>query len=253
MIVSPFLLIGRQIRLLDTSGPGPMLRVSTANRRWRLRHWASGPHRREQRGRTPAVEDAALDAKQFDHIVITLSRRVPRRSMVGLLPVLALIGRGSTDVAAQGCLEDGEPCGKGIDLACCSGVCAGKKKKSKKGICAAAPVDPDPDQGICTADDDVCTSGSPDCQADGDTSPCKCYVTRDGASFCGKNAVYCHVFASGRGCESDVECERRLAVPGNTAGFPAGQAGDRCVRCSGNCADIGHHGCAQRCPNPATA
>jgi hypothetical protein len=123
-------------------------------------------------------------------------------------------------------------------------------KVCQDGECVAAPVDPD--QGICTTDDDVCTIGSPECQAAGDTSPCKCFVTRDGARFCGKNAVYCHVFVGGRGCESDAEWAERLAVPGNTAGFPAGQAGDRCVRCSSNCADIGHHGCAQKCANPAT-
>jgi hypothetical protein len=192
-----------------------------------------------------------MDGARFDRIVSTIGRRIPRRSVLGLLSGLALTGRGAPAVAAQACLADGDRCGKGIDLACCSGVCAGRKGKSKKGVCAAAPIDPD--QGICTPQDDVCTTAvSPSCQADGATS-CKCMVTRSGASFCGNDAIYCHDFGGGRGCESDAECAERPEDPRNPTGFPAGQAGDRCVRCSGNCGNLQNHGCAQKCANPAIA
>jgi hypothetical protein len=198
-------------------------------------------------------EEASMDGDRFDRIVITFGRRVPRRSVLGVLSALALTGRGATTVAAQACVADGEPCGKGIAASCCSGVCAGKKDKSKKGACAAAPIDQD--QGICTHQNDVCTSfGSPDCQAAGATDSCKCLLTRTGASFCSKNAVYCHVFGDGRGCESDAECEVRPEVSSNPTGFPKGQPGDRCVRCEVNCINhSGGWGCAQKCPNPATA
>jgi hypothetical protein len=193
-------------------------------------------------------DECTMDGDHFDRMVITFGRRVPRRSVVGLLSVLGLMGRGATSVAAQACLADGAPCGKGIAASCCSGVCGGKKATSKKGTCTPAP---DPDPGICTVEVNVRTTGSPQCNAP-DTPSCKCFVSRSGESFCGNDAIYCHNFGDGAGCTSDAQCVVRLADPVDPVGFPAGRPGDCCVPCGVNCAGTQLHGCVQQCANPAT-
>jgi hypothetical protein len=130
---------------------------------------------------------------------------------------------------------NGKRCASGAE--CCSGRCV-KKRGTTKRFCRKAPG-----QATCTVVENICETQSLACNSPG-TPQCVCYVAKDGFSFCGRNPEQtperCFI------CDSDADCETR----------DGGQAGDRCVYCSGTCTNnpIGNAdgtACISRCPNPA--
>ena len=165
-----------------------------------------------------------MDAEHFDRLVLTLTRARTRRSVLGLLAALGLTRLVARDVAAA-CLANGRRCLRTTD--CCSGWCKRKRGTFKK-FCRQAP-----EQGICTIESNSCTIGSPYCDVDR-SGTCACFVTTRGFSFCGRGVIDC--FA----CATNADCEQRT-----------GEAGARCVPCSGACAHINERACIRKCPDPA--
>jgi hypothetical protein len=132
-----------------------------------------------------------MDTERFDRLVIALSRRVPRRSVLGLLGGLGFTGLVTWDVAGQTtCLTNGTRCG-GERGVCCSGWCKRKRGTNKK-FCRQADG-----EGTCTIEADICHNKFVNCG-----TGCECVVTTQGRSFC---AV---LRAFGDGCVSNQECEQ---------------------------------------------
>jgi hypothetical protein len=170
-----------------------------------------------------------MESERFDRLAIALGRRIPRRSVLGLLSALGLAGLVTLDAVAQlGGLVDGQPCISGNQ--CSSGFCK-RKRGTNTMFCRHAPG-----QGICIRDEDQCTAGSSNCNA-ANSDPCVCYVTRLGYSFCGSVGVEC--FA----CESSTNCEKRRG----------GRAGDRCIECASSCSTTNGRACVRTCPKRASA
>src|SRR5215213_2217254 len=141
-----------------------------------------------------------MNPTSFDHLVIVLGRRIPRRSLVGLLGALGLTGLVASDVAAA-CLKNGQRCG-GARGTCCSGLCKHKRGTHKK-FCRQAA-----NQGECTVEENECNGGSLSCGTNNDGGNCVCYETTTGRSFCGAqsgvaNPVHCD-------CTSDTQCVQRI-------------------------------------------
>jgi hypothetical protein len=174
-----------------------------------------------------------MDADRFDRLAITFGHRLPRRSVVRLLAALGLTGLGVRDVAAV-CLANGLRCGGGRGT-CCSGRCV-RKGSTRKKFCRAAP-----DQGICTTDSDYCETLETSC-GDGSGTPCLCFMTLRGESFCASfnSDVTCV------SCKTNAECEQLIV-----GGQRVGKKGDRCLQCS-ICTLSGGRACVHQCPNPAT-
>ena len=170
-----------------------------------------------------------MDTEQFDRFAVALSRRTPRRSLLGLFTDLGLTGLVVTDVAAQDCLAAGERCGRATYPACCSGWCK-RKHGSRKKVCKSAP-----DQGTCDITANFCANNSPLCNGSG---ACVCYITSRGYSVCALGPADCYA------CETDADCEQRPDV---------GQLGDHCIQCA-DCAGFGTNdrACIRSCPDAAT-
>jgi hypothetical protein len=171
-----------------------------------------------------------MDAAHFDRLVLTLTRARTRRSVLGLLGGLGVTGLLARDAVGQMCLANGQRCGGGRGT-CCSGRCVRKRGTNRK-FCRKAP-----DQSICTIESNVCAISSPPCNATGGVA-CACFVTTRGFSVCadisGNPACL--------NCTSDADCVNR---------DPGGQAGDRCVQCSGACPETNNRACIRKCPDPA--
>jgi hypothetical protein len=160
-----------------------------------------------------------MDAKRFDRIArlvaLSMDRRAMGRVMVGAGLVCGAGMRATPSVHAA-CLADGQGCRRGSQ--CCSGLCAaqGGRKKCR----------PAPNQGVCTIEANACVD--PARTACGPR--CSCYVTLDGKSFCGRNAVSC-------GCGANNDCAR---LPGAV-----------CVKqATGCCALAGNTTCVLPCEAP---
>ena len=118
-----------------------------------------------------------MNPTRFDHLVIVLGRRTPRRSFVGLLAALGGTGLLARDGVAATCSPDGTRCGGSTSVTCCSGLCK-KKRGSHKKFCRPAPS-----QGTCTVELNGCVNGAAsNCSVGGTT--CNCFVTTSGRSFC---------------------------------------------------------------------
>jgi hypothetical protein len=98
-----------------------------------------------------------------------------------------------------GCLDVGEKC-YGKDAHCCSGICRGKKNKSR---CIAH------DSGLCTPQQDSCGPGGNFVCDPADKEPYFCVVTTGKAAFCGDFSDP-PVGDLCRSCRRDRDCEDEL-------------------------------------------
>lgn len=123
---------------------------------------------------------------------------------------------------AFGCLSVGVACSS--EAECCSGICAGAKKKT----CQAHGTANCPQNhvGICLATTDeipVLKCGNNDL--------CFCYTTTAGSNFCGDRGPRLNDMRACADCQKDADC---VAL-----GFPVGSA----------CAPVGNGYCSGRCPS----
>ena len=171
-----------------------------------------------------------MDAERFDRLVVAFGRRIPRRSVLGLLASLGLTGLVTRDVVGQGCLANGSRCGRASDPACCSGLCK-RKRGSRKKSCRSTPG-----QSICIQGFQACPGTQHACDASA-AFTCTCWLTIEGFMFCGASADSpCFP------CVTHADCENRPN---------GGQAGDRCVQCTSCGSTVNNRACVHACPNPA--
>jgi hypothetical protein len=161
-----------------------------------------------------------VDSQRFDALARSLVLGASRRALAGGLAA-ALLGSAGFDPIADagarkrkqlernkyGCVNVGNPCG-GRDRVCCSGICKGKKDRSR---CAAHGAD-------------VCRRGHhlPACGATNDVTCTTstgasglCATTTGNAGFCAQGFI-CQV------CSRDRECQ------------PSPDPSAACIRC-GSC------------------
>jgi hypothetical protein len=162
-----------------------------------------------------------MDAAGFDALTRRLTSFRERRHVLASLGGLGLAGvagRLPWDAAEAkkkrkkpkknqfGCIDVGKKC-YGKSNQCCSGICEGKKKKSK---CVAHHV------RNCTPDDNSC----PEFVACGGNG--ECFRTTGKAGFCGA-AGTCDCAP----CKKDQDCEAQ--------GFGEGAA---CIICNSDCINV---------------
>jgi hypothetical protein len=195
-----------------------------------------------------------MEAQRFDHFSRLLGHATGRRLFVGLSlsPLAGLVARPAKGAEAQktrkkrkkhkkpqpnayGCLDVDQSC-NGDSSNCCSGVCDGEKpKKGKKDTsrCVAH------DAGICQADFDICSTGSPHyCNASNPN--CTCVLTTGNAGFCGDFSLgldnLCHA------CSQDTDCEDEFG-PGAACIVTGGI-------CEPVCTTTGGTACIPACKDP---
>ena len=161
-----------------------------------------------------------MDAARFDALTRRLTIPGARRRILHVMGSLGLAGvtrllpwgeaeakkkRKKPKINQFGCIDVGRKC-YGKSAQCCSGVCEGKKKKSK---CVAHDV------RNCTPDDSSCAVSVP-CGSNGE-----CYQTTGKAGFCAEQGTcFCDA------CKKDKDCE---------ADFGPGAA---CIVCSSDCINV---------------
>jgi hypothetical protein len=146
-----------------------------------------------------------VDAARFDALTRRLTSSSARRRMLrviggfGFAGLVSHVPWGVAEAKKRkkpkknqfGCIDVGKKC-YGKDAQCCSGICEGKKKKSK---CVAHH------ERNCTADDNSCT-GSVPCGGNGE-----CYRTTGKGAFCGAEGLCdCHP------CKKDADCEAEYGI-----------------------------------------
>jgi hypothetical protein len=96
-------------------------------------------------------------------------------------------------------------------------------------------------QGVCTIKQNECTfDGSRPCGTLSSGSGCRCFVTTEGHSFCGRTAP---LRINDCGCFNNRDCEQRIG-PGAKCIQPKGDAGHRFLcGCRGT-----RSGCMAPCP-----
>lgn len=143
-----------------------------------------------------------MDADRFDRLVVALTDRASRRSVLALASALGATALVAEEARAI-CLVNGERCDPDTSHLCCSGKCPRKKKR-----CRAAPG-----QGTCTTEKSFCENTSDVCGATGN---CLCFITTNGQSYCGAtNSLFA--------CTTDRQCVREFGK------------GSRCVESGGTC------------------
>lgn len=171
-----------------------------------------------------------MDGSQFDGLIQFLTKS--RRSLLG--GVLAGAGgwlgvaraeakkkrkpkkrKSKAKPNAFGCLEVGDPC-QNADQ-CCSGICEGKKGKTR---CRAH------DTGVCDQEaPGYCESASPFQTRCNNQANCFCTRTTAGSNVCGTvNAP-----SVCTDCKKDADCEA-LGLPPGSACVPFSEG-----NCAGNC------------------
>jgi hypothetical protein len=159
-----------------------------------------------------------MDAADFDRLTRSISSRVSRRAIVGLIGLAALSDGGLAEARKHhrkkkvktnefGCVDVGKFCNH--DKQCCSGVCAGKKGKGKGKA---------HDQSTCMAGQHVCLGTHVNCTTTNGL-PGECITTTGKASYC---------FVDGRcvACAKDADC------------VPQFGAGAACVVCTTDCLGV---------------
>ena len=125
-----------------------------------------------------------------------------------------------------GCLEVNDPCRRHTQ--CCSGICTGKPGRKR---CRAH------NQGICTSDFDLCTTGV-DHHCSISNPSCRCLLTTGDAGFCGD--LTAGLLALCQRCSRDADC------------VPVAGPGAACVAyggiCGGLCPGTGGTACVPACP-----
>jgi hypothetical protein len=126
-----------------------------------------------------------MDASDFDRLTRALTGS--RRLLLGGLAALAAGRLGAPAANARrrrkkrprgnqyGCLDVGQKC-YGKDAHCCSGMCRGKKGRSR---CVAH------DSGLCTPQQNSCAPGGSFVCDSEDKEPYFCVVTTGKGAFCG--------------------------------------------------------------------
>ena len=162
-----------------------------------------------------------MDAARFDRLTRALGDGATRRGVLlrlggAMALAAALPGAGAAGKKGKrrrkpkfnkfGCLDAGKKC-NGKDGHCCSGICEGKKRKSR--CVAHGELD-------CTVDDNSCPEPVP---CDGGNG--RCYRTTGKAAFCG-DAGSCDCGP----CKKDADC---------VAEFGEGAA---CIVCTSYCVDV---------------
>lgn len=176
-----------------------------------------------------------MDSTSFDALVRRFSVSTARRTILGTMGALGMAGAFSRTPwrAAEanrkkrrqkpkknrfGCIDVGKKC-YGKSNQCCSGICEGKKKKSR---CVAHNV------GACAAGDNSCPAFV-ECGVDGE-----CFRTTGKASFCGLQATCdCHP------CKKDKDCESEFGP------------GAACIVCTSDCIDVNGSKKGTACVPPA--
>ncbi len=128
-----------------------------------------------------------MDANEFDRMTRRVSIRFSRRTLSGLLGVSLAGVAGLTEAKKKkkkkikrngfGCVNVGNSCKN--DGQCCSGICAGKKRKRK---CRAH------DEGTCQPGQDSCVGTSVACTTTGGLMG-QCAVTTGKAEYCTSSGV----------------------------------------------------------------
>ena len=146
-----------------------------------------------------------MDAHDFDRLTRTLSPRMPRRTLAGLLGLTALGVAGSPEAKKKkkkkkkvkrnnfGCVDVGKYCKNSGQ--CCSGICQGKKKNRK---CKAH------DQSTCQPGQDTCAGNAVPCTTTTNVAG-TCVVTT------GK-APYCFFEGDCAPCSKDSDCVPTLGA-----------------------------------------
>jgi hypothetical protein len=167
-----------------------------------------------------------VDAAGFDTLIRQLTSSGARRGFLHIIGGLGLAGAfrrlswGEAEAKEKrkkpkknqfGCIDVGRKC-YGKDNQCCSGICEGKKKKSK---CVAHHV------RDCSADDNSCAESIP-CGGNGE-----CFRTTGKAGFCGAEGTCdCHP------CKKDKDCEAEFGV--GAACIVCTAAGVGCIGVNGS-------------------
>jgi len=173
-------------------------------------------------GNPARIEEDSMDARDFDRMARSVSTRMPRRTLAGLLGLSLLSVAGLAEAKKNnnknkdkkknkkvkrndfGCVSVGKFCKN--DGQCCSGICQGKKDNKK---CKAH------DQSTCQSGQDLCLG-----------NPVGCTTTSGSVGQCGTttgNAPYCFDGGPCSPCSKDSDCE---AIAG---------AGAACIVCVTEC------------------
>ncbi len=172
-----------------------------------------------------------MDFARFDDLSRSVSTRLSRRTLAGVLGFIAPTLPGWVEAGKKkrkkrkkkvkknqfGCVDVGQYC-KTADQ-CCSGICAGKKGKR-----------------TCQAHDaSTCEAGQTDGFCSGVVGEVGCVTSTDGNGVClttTGNGPYCAISGGCFPCKTDADCVQSCG--------PAAA----CIACPANCADSGGTMCA---------